>query len=98
MERHKRDSEIYGITIGGGLDRVGVEDCVLEARRVSVFDIVESSESVSQWQGPCLIVRHDVHQRHQVKHRRPDLTPLFRYHCEAELLIVKLQPDLFAQG
>lgn len=64
MERNKWYTKVYGIAFNCRLDCVGVEDGVLKAGSVNVSDIAEGLESVSRWQAPCIIVRHDVRSRH----------------------------------
>ena len=98
MEGGEGYAEVNGVIFNGGLDGVGFEDCILLAP--GQWGALRRGWGVSLTMARTLDRSQAVFHVRQVKRTenvRPYLTTLLWDNGEAQLLVVELEPDIFAQ-
>ena len=98
MEGGERYAEVNGVIFNSGLDCVGFEDCILLAP--GQWGTLGGGWGVSLTMARTLDRSQAVFHVRQVKRTwnvRPYLTTLLWDNGEAQLLVVELEPDIFAQ-
>ena len=101
MEGCERYAEVDGVVFDGGLNRVGFEDRVLIApsQCIAWEHALERLGCEAHYgKDPRQKSGHLLRQTNRkTSDVRPHLTALFWNNGEAQLLIVELEPDIFAQ-
>ncbi len=102
MEGWQWDAEVDGVVFNGRLNGVCLEYCVLgvfvfSERSGRVKGEVVSDDLTYYRENTTCMLEHSGLVEGVVSDVRPHLAAMFWYNSKSEMLIVELQPDIFAK-